>query len=372
MVKPYPISTCTLYENAENAIWGLPTHDQFYSEVDSCGKAGDMLVFRRNHERLPLVKSMKNADVTIVFRALNEEKYFEEALKACRSQVLDGLTFDIVLVDSGSTDRTLEIAKKYECQIVHIPKHQFSFGRSLNWGCEAASGDYLIFISAHCIPTHDRWLQNLIQPLIDDVATYSYGRQIGNEVSKFSEKQLFAKYFPDFDKAPQDGFFINNANSAIKKSSWTTFKFDEDVTGLEDMVLGKQLVAAGEKIAYIADAPVIHIHEETYRQVKRRYYREALTLRAVLPEVHMSFFDFIHYTFAGISNDFGVARRQKSLLKNMGGITLFRIMQFWGSYKGQNENRKLSRAQKEEYYYPRVKGQNVISHAPDQKSLTEA
>lgn len=312
---------------------------------------------------------MKKADVSIVFRALNEEKYFEQALQACREQVLDDLTFDIVLVDSGSTDRTLEIAEEYDCQIVHIPKHQFSFGRSLNWGCEAASGDYLIFISAHCIPTHNRWLQNLIQPLLDNIATYSYGRQLGNEASKFSEKQLFAKYFPDFDKSPQDGFFINNANSAITKSAWQTFKFDEDVTGLEDMVLGKQLVGAGEKIAYIADAPVIHIHEESYRQVRRRYYREALTLRAVLPEVHMSFFDFLHYTMAGISNDFGVAKKQKTLFKNMGEITLFRVMQFWGSYRGQNENRKLSRAQKEEYYYPRVEKQDVVPLPVESQSL---
>ena len=312
---------------------------------------------------------MKKADVSIVFRALNEEKYLEQALQACREQVLDDLTFDIVLVDSGSTDRTLEIAEKYDCQIVHIPKHQFSFGRSLNWGCEAASGDYLIFISAHCIPTHNRWLQNLIQPLLDNIATYSYGRQLGNEASKFSEKQLFAKYFPDFDKSPQDGFFINNANSAITKSAWQAFKFDEDVTGLEDMVLGKQLVGAGEKIAYIADAPVIHIHEESYRQVRRRYYREALTLRAVLPEVHMSFFDFLHYTMAGISNDFGVAKKQKTLFKNMGEITLFRVMQFWGSYRGQNENRKLSRAQKEEYYYPRVEKQDVVPLPVESQSL---
>jgi len=312
---------------------------------------------------------MKNADVTIVFRALNEEKYFEQALQACRAQVLDDLTLDIVLVDSGSTDRTLKIAEKYECQIVHIPKHEFSFGRSLNWGCEAAQGDYLIFISAHCIPTHDRWLQNLIQPLIDNKAVYSYGRQLGNESSKFSEKQLFAKYFPDYDKCPQEGFFVNNANSAIKKKSWKVFKFDEDVTGLEDMVLGKQLVAAGEKIAYIANAPVTHIHEETFRQVKRRYYREALTLRSVLPEVHMNFFDFVRYSAAGISHDFSVAIEQKTLLKNMGEITLFRIMQFWGSYRGQNENRKLSRAQKENYYYPRVKKPSASHRSSESQNL---
>lgn len=298
---------------------------------------------------------MSKADISIVFRALNEEKFFEEALLACKSQVLDDLTMEIVLVDSGSTDRTLEIAKKHNCRIVHIPKSQFSFGRSLNWGCEAATGDYLVFISAHCIPTHERWLQNLVDPLIADEAVYSYGRQIGNHYNKFSEKQLFAKYFPSESAIPQEGFFINNANSAIKTKVWKKYRFDESVTGLEDMVLGKQVVNDGNKIAYVAEAPVTHIHEESFSQVKRRYYREALTLREVMPEVHMSFWDFIRYSFAGIANDMKAARQQKVLGKVFLGIISFRVLQFWGSYKGQNENRKLSREQKEAYYYPKVK-----------------
>lgn len=298
---------------------------------------------------------MSKVDVSIVFRALNEEKFFEDALIACRQQKLDGLTMEIVLVDSGSTDRTLEIAEKYNCKIVHIPKSQFSFGRSLNWGCEAANGDFLVFISAHCIPKHDRWLQNLVNPLIEKKAAYSYGRQVGNHYNKFSEKQLFAKYFPDYDRNPQEqGFFVNNANSAVCAKAWTLFKFDEEVTGLEDMVLGKQLVGVGHKIAYVADAPVIHIHEENLRQVRHRYYREALTLREVLPEVHMSFWDFVRYTFAGVLNDFGAALEQKVFFKKFAEIVSFRTMQFWGSYRGQNENRKLSRAQKEHYYYPKV------------------
>ena len=72
---------------------------------------------------------------------------------------------------------------------------------------------------------------------------------------------------------------------------------------------------------------------------------------------------------AGISNDFGVAKKQKTLFKNMGEITLFRVMQFWGSYRGQNENRKLSRAQKEEYYYPRVEKQDVVPLPVESQSL---
>lgn len=310
---------------------------------------------------------MSRADISIVFRALNEEKFFEQAILACKDQKLDELTMEMVLVDSGSTDRTLEIAQKHGLRIVHIPKSKFSFGRSLNWGCEASTGDYLVFISAHCIPTHNRWLQNLISPLLDDKAAYSYGRQIGNHYNKFSEKQLFAKYFPSESAIPQEGFFINNANSAIKTDVWKQYRFDEDVTGLEDMVLGKQVVGDGAKIAYVADAPVTHIHEESFSQIRRRYYREALTLREVMPEVHMSFWDFIRYSIAGISNDMGAARRQRVLSKVFLGIISFRILQFWGSYKGQNENRKLSREQKESYYYPKVQ----VSHRKDDRQVEE-
>jgi len=121
-------------------------------------------------------------DISIVFRALNEERWFDDALDACKRQQLDGLSCEIVLVDSGSTDDTLAIAERHGVKIVHIPKSEFTFGRSLNWGCDAAEGTYLVFISAHCIPSHDRWLQNLVQPLIDGVAEYTYGRQLGHEV----------------------------------------------------------------------------------------------------------------------------------------------------------------------------------------------
>ncbi len=291
-------------------------------------------------------------DISIVFRALNEEKHFGEALEACKNQDLDGLSLEIILVDSGSTDKTLDIAKKYNCKVVTISRDKFSFGRSLNWGCEAASGKYLVFISAHCIPTHERWLLNLIAPLQTAEAGYSYGKQVGNKDSKFSETQLFRKYFPAQDRLQSTDFFINNANSAICRKVWTKYKFDEEVTGLEDMVLGKSIIEDGGKIAYVANAPVTHIHEESYQQVRHRYYREALTIRKVLPEIQMTFLDFIRFTYVGIRHDILAAKQDKILIKNLTGIIAFRSQQFWGSYRGQNENKKISRSQKEAYYYP--------------------
>jgi len=70
-----------------------------------------------------------------------------KVLESIQNQNFEG-NFNIIVVDSGSTDNTLQIAETYECKIVHIKKEQFSFGRSLNYGCNAAIGDLLIFVSA--------------------------------------------------------------------------------------------------------------------------------------------------------------------------------------------------------------------------------
>lgn len=295
--------------------------------------------------------------VSIIFRALNEAKWFDQALTATKRQETDGVEVEYILVDSGSTDETIDIATRHGCRVVHIKKSDFTFGRSLNLGCEAASGEFLVFISAHCIPTHNRWLANILEPIRNNVADYSYGRQVGNNVTRYSEHMVFAHYFPEFDKIPQTELFVNNANAAIRREVWEKYRFDEAATGLEDMVLGKALMADGGKLAYVADAPVTHIHEETLAQTKRRYYREALTLREIFPEVQFHFGDFLRCFAAGAFHDFSEALTSRKFISEAFGIIGFRFMQYWGTYRGHNEHRSLSRAQKESYYYPRSRRQ---------------
>lgn len=293
-------------------------------------------------------------DASIVIRTYNEAKWLPEVLKAVSEQNLEGLEAETVIVDSGSTDDTLKIAEQYGCRIVHIKKSNFSFGRSLNVGCEAARGRNLVFISGHCIPDHQDWLRNLIKPLDDAVCAYTYGRQYGREgITKFSEEMLFQKYFPATSAIPQEGFFCNNANAAMKNSVWETYPFDEEVTGLEDMVLAKQIVENGMLVGYVADAPVIHLHEESWSKVKTRYEREAIALQGIMPEVHVNFGDFIRYTFAGVFHDWGEALNQKRFGKFAGQIVMFRTMQYWGTHQGNNDHRRLSRERKERYFYPR-------------------
>tara|TARA_R110002049_G_scaffold88041_1_gene222648 strand:- start:727 stop:1611 length:885 start_codon:yes stop_codon:yes gene_type:complete len=293
-------------------------------------------------------------DISIVIRTLNEAKWLPELLSAIQSQNLSDWSSEIVIVDSGSTDGTLEIAESSSCKVVHIEKSEFTFGRSLNIGCKAAEGRFLVFISGHCIPADENWLYNLCMPLNDGICSYSYGRQIDRKgYSKFSESQLFLKYFPEQSKLPQEGFFCNNANSAITRAVWSEHQFDEEVTGLEDMVLAKKIWENGGKIGYVADAVVEHIHEETWRQVKRRYEREAIALQGIMPEVHVNFSDFVRYTLTGIMFDSAAALQDRRFSRSFVEIVLFRTMQYWGTFKGNNEHRRLSRKAKEKYFYPR-------------------
>lgn len=289
---------------------------------------------------------------SIIIRTYNEQIHLSELLTAIQLQDRTLLDIEVVIVDSGSTDDTLAIAQEFGCRITHIQKEDFTFGRSLNIGCDFALGDYLIFVSGHCIPVKTDWVNQLVKPLIEYDIAYSYGKQIGRNTTKFSEHQVFKKFYPNISKVPQKGFFCNNANAALSKSVWSNQPFDEDLTGLEDMMLAKQITEQGKKIAYIAEAPVYHIHDENWHQVRIRYEREAMALQHIMPNIHFTLVNFFHYTFVSIFNDIKLATKEKRPVEIKFEIVLFRLMQYWGTYKGNHMSRQLSAKMKEEYFYP--------------------
>ncbi len=291
--------------------------------------------------------------VSIVIRTYNEQRHLRELLQGIQDQVKDGFDIETVIVDSGSTDDTLQIASQFPTRVVPIKKEDFSFGRSLNMGCDAAQGEALVFVSGHCIPTGPRWIADLVAPLGHNNVAYTYGGQVGNDDSHFSEKQIFGKYFPGTSKVPQEGFYCNNANAALLKSIWQSHPFDEELTGLEDMHLAKRLVAQGHKLAYVAEAAVYHLHSESWAQVKRRFEREAIALQHIMPEVHLNRADVYRYFMSAVLLDLGAALQQRCLRQNFKHILLYRFMQFTGSFRGNHFHRKMSRELKESYFYPR-------------------
>ena len=145
------------------------------------------------------------------------------------------------------------------------------------------------------------WLSTLIKPIIDDKAVLSYGRQIGRDTTKFSEYRVFEKYYPATSQIPQDGYFCNNANAALLRKEWQQYRFDEGLTGLEDMHLARRLADDNKPIAYVADAGVYHIHSESWRNIKYRYERESRALQKIMPELQLSIIDILRYYFGSYS-----------------------------------------------------------------------
>ena len=137
-----------------------------------------------------------NYACSIIIRSFNEEKHIGKLIEGIKRQTLYKDT-EVILVDSGSTDDTVKIASQSGVKIVPIAPEEFSFGRALNKGCEVAQGTYLLFASAHVYPVYTDWIEKMLQPFKDEKIALVYGKQIGNEVTKYSESQLFKKWFPE-------------------------------------------------------------------------------------------------------------------------------------------------------------------------------
>ena len=290
--------------------------------------------------------------VSIVIRTLNEERFLGDLLKQITKQRKDNFSVEVVVVDSGSEDDTINIAKSFNTKITHIQKNDFTFGRSLNIGSSVAQGEILIYVSGHCIPRDENWIINLISPIREGIAGYTYGGQLGVEQTKFSEKQIFRKYYPEKSEESQKGYFCNNANSALKKEIWSNFKFNENLTGLEDMELAKRFTEEGGKILYVSEASVFHIHNESYTQIRRRFEREAIALKFIMPEINVTLSDMVRYIISSIIYDIKTAVIEKIIFKEVISIFKYRISQYYGTYVGNRSLRELSREKKEKFFYP--------------------
>ena len=291
-------------------------------------------------------------NISVVIRTLNEETHLGALLAGIHDQQTNH-EVEIVVIDSGSTDNTLAIVSEYSVRVTHIDKAVFSFGRSLNEGSAFATGDVLVFISGHCIPVNETWLDKLVEPLALGQAGYSYGRQLGAGTTKFSEEQVFANYFPPDEDLKRVDYFCNNANAAILRTVWEKYKFDEEITGLEDMELAKRYVKDGGKVQYVPASAVFHIHDENWFQVRRRYEREALALRNITPEIQLSAVDASAYFCASLFYDFQTALREGCFWKQLVSIIKYRSAQFSGSYLGSKVGREISFDMKQRYFYPR-------------------
>ena len=291
-----------------------------------------------------------NYKCSIVIRCYNEAAHIGKLLYGILQQTENNI--EIVVVDSGSTDGTLRIAKQYPVKTVEIQPEEFSFGRSLNAGCAAATGEFILIASAHVFPIYTDWVEKILGDFENPMVGLTYGKQIGGKKTHFSEHQIFAKWFPEKSNPIQEHPFCNNANCAIRRAIWGQQQYDEDLLGLEDIDWARRIMRKGYKIAYNADAVVAHIHNEKSIQTFNRYRREAIALKKIYPNEMFTFIDFTKLFISNIFQDYQKALKTNTLRRNTLDIIRFRLMQFWGTYFGFKHADNLSQKLIKKMYYP--------------------
>ncbi len=189
---------------------------------------------------------------------------------------------EVVVVDSGSTDGSVEVARAAGARVHEIAPHEFNHGATRNLGVSLARGDLLAFTSQDAHAAGPAWLEHLTAPLRDDERVAGvYGRQVAHEDAKPPER-----FFLDFVYGPRprvqraarreelsmDTTLFSNANSAIRRSVFEELPFVDDIIMSEDQEWSQRVLLAGYTLVYEPRAAVRHSHPYTVGQAFRRFF----------------------------------------------------------------------------------------------------
>lgn len=321
---------------------------------------------------------MAAPEVSIVIRTYNEEKHLPGLLENLRRQSYRD--FEIIVVDSGSVDKTRDIASRTADKLIRIDRHNFTFGYSLNAGIRSAAGEFAAIVSAHTLPADENWLAALLQPLRDDRTAMVFGRQMGGMTSKFSEVQDLKRSFSLQRRILNPpGYIGNNANSAIRKKLWAQYPFDETLPGLEDIGWAKYWLEHGYQVVYEPAAALYHLHEENWQQISRRYYREAVAAKWIglkgKRHIVLDPAREVSYLFADLGaallGSAAPATEKPPFLDRCIEIVKFRTSKSVGTVKGLLDGATLqNQATRETIYFDRP-CKAVVIRAPGEAGLEE-
>lgn len=253
---------------------------------------------------------MHSADTTpkvsIIIPTRNEEKNIGECLAAVFAQ--DTIhSFEVIVMDCRSTDRTVDIVKAYPAKLHFINPDEFCHGRTRNLGAKLSRGDYLIFLVADATPADTHWLDNIIKPLMDDPKVGGvFSRQLkraGVNPSSFvphkleltSGEERIVKELndpADFDRMPPEERYLlskfDDVSSAMRRDVWGKAPFSDDRYWAEDLDWAVKALKAGYKVVYEPASQVLHSHGHTLAHSFKRAYLDQ--------EVAKDLFDYVYYS----------------------------------------------------------------------------
>lgn len=238
-------------------------------------------------------------DASIIILTKNGGANFPRLMERIFSQRFGG-SYEVIVIDSGSTDGTPEAARSHPVILRQIPPQEFHHGRTRNLGVDMAQGDYIVFITQDALPLDDNWLQNLIDGFDSPSVAMVVGRQIPWEHTRPPEKFFYHYNFPAFKIVVQSGadyyhdnVFISNVNSAFPREILLEYKFDENIVMAEDKEIAARLLKNGLTINYEPSATVYHSHDYSLKSLFERSLDYGLALRQgadALPASNMSRF----------------------------------------------------------------------------------
>lgn len=227
---------------------------------------------------------MKRASVVI--RAKDEAASIGRTLDLIAGQDVDG-SVETIVVDSGSSDSTVSIAHAADARVIEIPAHEFTFGRALNRGCQAAGGEVVIALSAHAFPPDRAWLRRMLAAFDDDRVACACGYDVDPNGRPLTESR--AQDADDLRRHPMWGY--TNASGAFRRDLWGERPFREDMPGTEDKEWAAYWVKRGYLTVVDPALAVDHTHDDdgpllTYERSRREW--EGFAMYLELPPYNIS------------------------------------------------------------------------------------
>lgn len=234
---------------------------------------------------------------TVLVPTKNGGAIFEQVLARVVSQQAPW-PFETLVIDSGSTDGTLEACRKYpQVRLVRIAPEDFGHGRTRNMGVGLAQGEYVCLITQDALPAHDQWLARMVDAVESNPRVAgAFGRHLAyDDANPFVKRDLIA-HFDNFAKqdrvvrledtkryAAEEGYrqflhFFSDNNACIRKSVWNEIPYP-DVDFAEDQIWAQRIIEAGYSKAYVHDAAVFHSHNFGVNETLRRSFDESAAFR---------------------------------------------------------------------------------------------